>query len=95
MATKKTIFVAFAIEDERQRDFLKGQSLNTNSPFEYVDMSVKEAYDTDWKNKVRTRIKRSDGVIALISSDSLTQRAVKPRPSGRGYKAHLNWNFCL
>ena len=65
MATKKTIFVAFAIEDERQRDFLKGQSLNTNSPFEYVDMSVKEAYDTDWKNKVRTRIKRSDGVIAL------------------------------
>lgn len=49
MATKKTIFVAFAIEDERQRDFLKGQSLNTNSPFEYVDMSVKEAYDTDWK----------------------------------------------
>ena len=30
MATKKTIFVAFAIEDERQRDFLKGQSLNTN-----------------------------------------------------------------
>ncbi|HBE2486765.1 TPA: hypothetical protein KL344_005780, partial [Escherichia coli] len=43
MATKKTIFVAFAIEDERQRDFLKGQSLNTNSPFEYVDMSVKEA----------------------------------------------------
>lgn len=25
----------------------------------------------------------------------LTQRAVKPRPSGRGYKAHLNWNFCL
>ena len=23
------------------------------------------------------------------------QRAVKPRPSGRGYKAHLNWNFCL
>ena len=24
-----------------------------------------------------------------------TQRAVKPRPSGRGYKAHLDWNFCL
>ncbi|WP_297262946.1 CRISPR-associated endonuclease Cas1 [uncultured Desulfovibrio sp.] len=26
---------------------------------------------------------------------TVTQRAVKPRPSGRGYKAHLNWNFCL
>lgn len=45
MATKKTIFVAFAIEDERQRDFLKGQSLNTNSPFEYVDMSLTSSPD--------------------------------------------------
>jgi len=34
MADKKVIFVAFAIEDERQRDFLKWQSLNTKSPFE-------------------------------------------------------------
>lgn len=68
--SKKTVFVAFAMEDERQRDFLKGQSLNTASPFEFIDMSVKEAYDSDWKNKVRTRIRRSDGVIALISSAS-------------------------
>jgi hypothetical protein len=49
MADKKVIFVAFAIEDERQRDFLKGQSLNTKSPFEYTDMSVKEAYTSEWK----------------------------------------------
>lgn len=67
----KVVFVAFAIEDERQRDFLKGQSLNTASPFEYVDMSVKEAYESGWKEKVRTRIRRSDGVIALVSKNSL------------------------
>jgi len=36
----KVVFVAFAIEDEGQRDFLKGQSLNINCPFEYIDMSV-------------------------------------------------------
>ena len=73
----KTIFLAFAIEDERMRDFLKGQSLLTNSPFEYVDMSVKQAYDTDWKNKVRTRIRRSDGVIILVSKNSLTSSGQK------------------
>lgn len=67
---KKTIFIAFAIEDERIRDLLKGHSLNTASPFEFIDMSVKQAYDSDWKTKVRTRIKRSDGVIALISKSS-------------------------
>lgn len=68
---KKIIFVAFAIEDERQRNLLKGQSLNDACPFEYIDMSVKEAYDNDWKSKVRTRILRSDGVIVLVSKNSL------------------------
>jgi hypothetical protein len=77
MADKKVIFVAFAIEDERQRDFLKGQSLNTKSPFEYIDMSVKEAYTSEWKEKVRTRIRRSHGVIALVSKNSLTSSGQK------------------
>jgi hypothetical protein len=77
MANRKVIFVAFAIEDERQRDFLKGQSLHTDSPFEYIDMSVKEAYDKDWKDRVRTRIRRADGVIALVSSNSLTSTGQK------------------
>ena len=77
MADKKVIFIAFAIEDERQRDFLKGQSLNTNSPFEYIDMSVKEAYNTNWKERVRTRIRRSDGVIVLVSKNSLTSSGQK------------------
>ncbi len=77
MADKKVIFVAFAIEDEGQRDLLKGQSLNTKSPFEYVDMSVKEAYTSEWKERVRTRIRRSDGVIALVSKNSLTSSGQK------------------
>ena len=77
MADKKTVFVAFAIEDEAQRNLLKGQSLNTESPFEYIDMSVKDAYDSDWKTRVRTRIRRSDGVIALVSKNSLTSSGQK------------------
>ena len=77
MADKKTVFVAFAMDDQRQRDFLRGQSLNTSSSFEYIDMSVKEPYDKDWKARVRTRIKRSDGVIALISSSSLKSSGQK------------------
>lgn len=70
MADKKVIFIAFAIEDERLRDFLKAQALNTKSPFEYIDMSVKEAYTEDWKAKVRARIKRSHGVIAFATKNS-------------------------
>jgi len=77
MRDKKVIFIAFAIEDERIRDFLKGQSLNTNSPFEYVDMSVKEPYDSNWKERVRTRIRRSDGVIVIVSKNSLDSSGQK------------------
>ena len=70
MASNKIVFIAFAIEDEWARDLLKGQSLNTDSPFEYTDMSVKEAYDRNWKERVRTRIRRSDGVIVTVSKNS-------------------------
>lgn len=77
MAETKVIFVAFAIEDEAQRNLLKGQALNTKSPFEYIDMSVKEAYSSEWKDRVRTRIRRSDGVIALVSKNSLTSSGQK------------------
>ena len=68
----KRVFIAFAKEDEACRDLLKGQSLNTDSPFEYVDMSVKEPYDSDWKERVRTRVRACDGVIALISENTPT-----------------------
>jgi hypothetical protein len=77
MADKKVLFIAFAIEDERQRDFLKGQSLHPRAPFEFIDMSVKQAYDKDWQDRVRTRIRRSDGVIILVSKDSLTSSGQK------------------
>jgi hypothetical protein len=72
MADNKIVFIAFAIEDETIRNFLVGQSLHTDTPFEWTDMSVKEAYDSGWKDKVRTRIRRSDGVIVLVSKNSLT-----------------------
>ena len=79
MADKKVVFVAFAIEDETQRNFLVGQSLHTESPFEFTDMSVKEPYDSGWKEKVRTRIRRSDGVIVLVSKNC-------PNSSGQAWE---------
>ncbi len=72
MSEKKVVFVAFAIEDERQRDLLKGQSLHPRAPYEFIDISVKEPYDTNWKDRVRTRIRRSHGVIVLVSKNSLS-----------------------
>ena len=67
MAGPKRIFISFAVEDSNYRDMLKGQARNENSPFELVDMSVKQPWDNAWKTKCRTKIKGCDGVIALLS----------------------------
>jgi hypothetical protein len=40
-------------------------------------MSVKEAYETGWKEKVRARIKRSHGIIAFISKHSTASTGQK------------------
>ena len=77
MADKKVIFIAFAIEDENQRNLFTGQRLHPRSPYEFTDMSVKEPYSKEWKERVRTRIKRSDGVIVLVSKNSTTSEGQK------------------
>lgn len=70
MAKHHRLFVAFAIEDERTRDFLVGQARNERTPFEFIDMSVKQPWDDDWKRRCRSRIKGCDGVIALVSRNT-------------------------
>ena len=70
MASKNRIFISFAIENKWARDYLVGQAKNEKSPFEFVDMSLKEPWDEKWKTQCRTRIERCDGVIALISKNT-------------------------
>lgn len=65
--SKKRIFISFAIEDSNLRDFLVGQAKNENSPFAFVDMSVKEPWDSAWKTNCRREIKGCDGVLAIVT----------------------------
>ena len=66
----KRIFISFAVEDSNLRDFLVGQARNENSPFEFVDMSVKQPWDSEWKTKCRTKIKGCDGMIAIVTRNT-------------------------
>jgi CTP synthase (UTP-ammonia lyase) len=65
----KRIFTSFAVEDKTLRDLFVGQSRNQNVPYEIVDMSVKQPWDSQWKTNCRTKIKGCDGVIVLISKN--------------------------
>ena len=71
MARNNRIFISFAIEDADYRTMLVGQARNGKSPFAFVDMSVKEPWDERWKANCRTKIKGCDGLIALISSNTM------------------------
>jgi hypothetical protein len=70
MASKFRVMTSFAIEDVRLRDFLVGQARNNNTPFSFVDMSVKEPWSSEWKTNCRTKIKGCDGVIGIITNST-------------------------
>ncbi len=70
MASKNRVFISFAKEDEWACKYLVGQAKNDKSPFEFVDMSLKEPFDEKWKTQCRSRIKGCDGMIALVSKNT-------------------------
>jgi len=68
---RKKVFISFAIEDVEYRDYLVDQARKKHSPFGFIDMSVKKEWNqNEWKNRCRTKIKRCDGVIALLSKNT-------------------------
>lgn len=68
---KKRVFISFAIEDIKYRDYLVSQAKKKHSPFRFIDMSVKEAWPQQvWKDMCRLKIKQCDGVIALLSKNT-------------------------
>ena len=71
MVKKNRIFISFAAEDSNYRDLLVGQAKNALSPFSFVDMSVKQPWDSAWKTNCRTKIKGCDGMIAINTNRSI------------------------
>ena len=65
----KRIFTSFAVEDKTMRDLFVGQSSHARVPYEFVDMSVQDPWDSSWKTRCRERIKSCDGVIVLITKN--------------------------
>ncbi|MEY8241939.1 MAG: hypothetical protein RPS99_00185 [Gammaproteobacteria bacterium] len=65
----KRIFTSFAIEDVKVKNLFTGQAKKDDVPYDFVDMSVKEPWNSSWKTKCRTKIKGCDGVIVLITKN--------------------------
>ena len=75
---EKLIFTSFAIEDARYRTHLVKQAKRESSPFSFIDMSAKKAWkESEWQRRCRTKIKKCDGVIVLLSNNTYHASGVR------------------
>ncbi len=73
--TKKRVYICFDYDHDTDiKGSLVGQARLEDSPFDIIDMSIKEAIDVKWKDNARRRIKSCDVVIVLCGhyTDSAT-----------------------
>lgn len=72
----KNAFVSFDFDnDARLKDLLVGQSKHPDTPFAIADYSIKVA-SSDWVEKARLRIRRSDVVIVLCGRQTHKAKGV-------------------
>lgn len=63
---KKRAFISFDFDhDADAKMLLAGQAKNPDTPFDFMDGSVKEHLTGDWREKVRRRMDNIDVVIVL------------------------------
>jgi len=63
---KKRAFISFDYDhDEGAKIMLAGQAKHPDSPFDFIDASVKDHLTGDWEDKVRRRMDNIDVVIVL------------------------------
>ncbi len=76
MAKTRT-FISFDYDhDSDLKILLAGQAKKTDSPFEIIDFSIKEAITADWKKKARTRIKGCHVVVVICGEHTHTAAGV-------------------
>lgn len=65
---KKRVFVSFDFDNDKiLKEFIIGQACHSDSPFEVIDTSLKEAAPMKtWEDKARAAIKRSDIVLVMV-----------------------------
>jgi len=76
-SAKTKVFISFDYDNDNDlKNLLVGQSRNDDTPFEIIDHSVKQELSGDWKEKVRTRIRKVEQVIIICGQHMNTASGV-------------------
>lgn len=75
---KTRVFVSFDFDNDKVlKDFIIGQAMLADSPFEVVDVSLKEAApETDWEAKARKAIAGADKFLIMLGPKTATASGV-------------------
>tara|TARA_R110000772_G_scaffold131814_3_gene240370 strand:+ start:787 stop:1404 length:618 start_codon:yes stop_codon:yes gene_type:complete len=72
MAASK-VFISFDYDNDSDlKTLLVGQSKHDDTPFDISDWSVKEHIDGDWKERVRSKLRRVDQVAIICGEKTHT-----------------------
>ena len=76
---KKRVFISFDYDnDNGLKNLLAGQAKLSDSPFEIIDWSLKEAApEKDWEDKALGKIKRADIVVVIAGTNTYRASGVK------------------
>ena len=76
---KKRVFISFDYDNDNDlKNLLAGQAKLSDSPFEIIDWSLKEAVpEKDWEDKALGKIKRSDIVVVIAGANTYRASGVK------------------
>ena len=71
---RKNVFISFAYEDVDEVNLLRAHAKNENSDIEFNDRSVREAYDSDRAEYIRSRladrINQSSTTVVYLSNNT-------------------------
>lgn len=71
------VFISFDFDhDEELKNLFVGQSKHDDTPFEIIDMSVKQTLLGDWKEKVRQKIRNVEQVVVICGEYTHTATGV-------------------
>ena len=75
---KKRVFVSYDFDNDKiLKDFIIGQSKLSDSPFEIIDCSLKEAApEKEWEEKARKAISRAEVVLIMLGPKTYKAQGV-------------------
>ena len=63
---RKRVFISFDYDNDKSlAGDLAAQARRSDSPFAFIDLSVKHSIDGRWQNEARKRIRNSDLVVVI------------------------------